>query len=237
MKLPAFDYTKQRWDEWSAYHVTHTHPSLVQFDTDEFVICSRRWTPYDRCRYPDLHLQIVGTHDDDCPRLYVPGSDKPVPKSHLNHKGMQVLLLDLDHHRAVGVYPVLTQDSAPAVPARFFKPSSARYPGYRHDISVYYPGPDAMPVGAPITQAYPQPLTMSQRTHVRELVDACKVWRQMQPESEFASRAPWKFQQLLAIDFADLPFATLTTEQRTAIALHGFNMIMKEEHAYLQFTG
>src|ERR1700746_3198349 len=113
MKLPPFDQANMQWDEWNAFHVVHKRRAFVQFDTGEFVVCHRNWSPDVRCAYPTLNIQIVSTDDRDCPRLTIPGQEKPIPKSHLNHKGQQILLLDHDHKRAVGLRSWLTKDTSP----------------------------------------------------------------------------------------------------------------------------
>jgi hypothetical protein len=212
------------WDAWSAFHVDHVYNTFVQFDTGEFVVCYRHWRPDQRRTYNDLHIRIVATGDDACPRLYVPGKDKPIPWSHLNHKGMQTLLLDLDHKRAVSLDTWLTTENTPSpIPERFLVTN-------QRNVTAYYAGPGAMPVGQPIIRHYPQPLTYDQRKHIGELTDACKVWLQMQPEPVTGTRLP-----LPVLDFVATPFSALTTDQRVAVAARGFDMITKEEHFWLRF--
>jgi hypothetical protein len=216
------------WDSWRAFHIEHCgHSKFVQFDTGELVVCRNGWRPENRQVYKELHIQIVATDDDDCPKLYVPGSTKPVFKSHLNHKGQQTLLLDLDHKRAVSLDSYLDEDNAPLVPRRFTN-SNSRY------VTAWYAGPDAVPVAAPIIRHYPQPLTHDQRNHIKELVDASKVWLQMQHGLD----TPRKRQHpdLKVGDFVDVSFGVLTTEHRMAIATVGFNTIVKEEHPWLTFN-
>jgi hypothetical protein len=226
MKLPKFDRTKMDWDIWRAFYIIHVRSSFVQFDTGEFIVTARRWNPDERRTYKELNLQVVATSDDACPRLYVPGSMKPVPKLHLIDKGQQTLLLDLDHKRAVSLDGWLTKENAPLVPRRFTERQSG--------VSAWYAGPDAVPVGMPVTRYYPEPLTVAQRKHVTELEDAAKVWLQMQGEPETLMQK-WRILKLPVRDFVDVSFSVLTTEHRAAIAVNGFNMIAKEEHAYLTF--
>lgn len=222
MKLPAFDHSKMEWDNWRAFHIDHGYHQFTQFDTGEFVVCSNSWRPENRRVYKELGVQIVATGDDDCPQLFVPGQDKPIAKTHLNHQGMQTLLLDFNHKRAVALGPSLAKDNAPMVPARFFS----------HRVTAYYPGPDAPPVGAPITRHYPQPLTYDERKHINELVDACKVWLQMQP----TPGPKVKLVTLPVGEFLDVSFSVLTTGHRMTIAQNGFNHIVKDEHPWLTFN-
>jgi hypothetical protein len=229
MHLPDFDHSKMQWDAWKAYYIDeHKYNTFVQFDTGEFVVCYRNWRPDERKVYSDLHLRIVATGDEDCPRLYVPGQEKPIPKSHLNHHGMQTLLLDLDSHRAVSINTWLTKENAPAlIPERFASENS------RRNVTAYYAGPQATPVGVPITRHYPQPLSSTQRKHIGELADASKVWLQMQTQHNLAK--PVKWVEMPVLDFVETPFSTLTTEQRVTVAGRGFDMIVKEEHDWLKF--
>jgi hypothetical protein len=225
MKLPPFDHSKMEWDSWRAFHIEHKYHAFIQFDTGEFVVRYNSWRPENRKVYSELHIQIVATDDDECPKLYIPGSTKPVFKSHLNHKGQQTLLLDLDHKRAVSLSPELSEDNAPLVPVRFTEGN--------HNVTAWYAGPDAVPVGAPIIRHYPQPLLPYQREHIKELVDASKVWMQMQPNLDTRKR---QHPDLKVGDFVDVSFAALTTEHRMAIATVGFNTIVKEEHPWLTFN-
>lgn len=229
MKLPAFNRDAMEWDSWQAFHVDLLYHAFVQFDTGEFVVCCNSWRPENRKVYSKLHIQIVATDDDECPKLYTPGmaavvGAKPIPKSHLNHHGQQTLLLDLDHKRAVGLSPLLTKENAPLVPERFTK---------NHRCTAWYAGPDAVPVAAPITRHYPQPLTHDQRSHIKELVDASKVWMQMQHNPAPKRNPP----ALKVAEFIDVSFGVLTPEHRMSIAMNdGFNMIVKEEHPWLTFN-
>lgn len=230
MKLPDFDHSKMEWDSWQAFHVNLGYYAFIQFDTGEFVVANHSWRPEVRKTYSELHIQIVATDDDECPKLYTPGmasvvGAKPIFKSHLNHHGQQTLLLDLDSKRAVGLHPGLTKENAPLVPERFTK---------SHRCTIWYAGSDAMPVGAPITRHYPQPLTFNQRTHIKELEDASKVWLQMQHPAGLKKRHDDV--GVPVGDFVDVSFAALTIEHRTAIAVGGFNMIVKEEHPWLTFN-
>lgn len=231
MKLPPFDRDKMQWDSWEAFHVDLKSYAFVQFDTGEFIVYSTSWRPENRKTYSDFHIQIVATNDDDCPKLYTPGmasvvGAKPIPKSHFNHHGQQTLLLDLDSKRAVGLFPQMTKENAPLVPERFTK---------SHRCSAWYAGPDAVPVAAPITRHYPQPLTFNQRTHIKELEEACKVWLQMQSDPAGLTKQH-KDVKALVRDFIDVSFGVLTIEHRTAIAVRGFDMIVKEEHPWLTFN-
>jgi len=231
MHLPEFDRNKMEWDSWRAFHVTVEHYSaFVQFDTGELIVTNRRWSPDERRAYKELHLQVIGTDDRDCPRLFVPGSDKPVPKSHLNHNGMQVLLLDHDCQRAVSLESWMTGDNnGRTIPERF------RDRGSRN-VNAYYSGPSAMPLGAvPITRHYPQPLTTKERAHVAELHEACKVWLQMQGDPKALMQKHRSLDAPKVATFVDVSFAVLTEEHRTAIAVKGFDMIKREENNWLTF--
>jgi hypothetical protein len=231
MHLPPFDRAEMTWDAWQAFHIGFDR-TFVQFDTGEFVACSRNWSPEDRRLYPSFRLRIVATNDDKCPHLYVPhsGRDKPIPRSHLSRKGQQTLLLDLDSKRAVGLYPWLTQNTAPQVPERFTAKSS-------YNVAAYYAGPNAFPVGAPIAKHYPHPLAFNQRRHVDELTDACKVWLQMQPDPNALRQEYMRgFRHAPnPIHFLDMPFSTLTEIQRMAIVVEGFDMIAEEKYPFLTF--
>jgi hypothetical protein len=234
MKLPPFDHSKMRWDAWQAFHVDHLHGRFIQFDTGEFVVCSYSWRPDQRRTYGELGLQVVATDDKDCPQLYAPGvisviGAKPIPKTHLGHHGQQMLLLDLPNRRAVGLGGMLDKDAWPTIPERFTDCYSR--------IVAYYSGPEAMPIGAPITQHHPHPLTPGERTHIRELIDACKVWLQMQPNPDELKNKHRNAKVLPVGDFVDVSFSALTTEHRMAIAVRdGFNMIVKKTHPWLTFN-
>ena len=103
MKLPAFNHAEMEWDSWRAFHIDAPRVRQVHSVRHRRVCrVDSNWRPENRQVYKELNIQIVATDDDDCPKLYIPGSDKPVPKSHLNTRAMQTLLLDFDHKRAVG---------------------------------------------------------------------------------------------------------------------------------------
>jgi len=233
MHLPEFDYNTMEWDNWRAFHITQSvdpRPSrtFVQFDTGEFIVTNRHWSPDERRNYKALHLQVIGTDDSNYPQLFVPGAAKPVPKSHLNHNGMQVLLLDHDCQRAVSLESWMTDDNnGRTVPARFRRPYS---------VAAYYSGPKAMPVGAvPITRHYPQPLTTKEREHVTEMHEACKMWLQMQGDPK-ALMSLYRTEAAPAVaSFVDVSFAVLTEAHRTTIAMKGFNMLIREENNWLTF--
>lgn len=231
MKLPDFDHARMEWDSWQAFHLNPTFYAFVQFDTGEFVVASNSWRPENRKVYSELHIQVVATDDEECPKLYTPGmasvvGAKPIPKSHLSHHGQQTLLLDFDHKRAVSLFPQLTKENAPLVPERFTR---------SHRCSAWYAGPNAVPVGAPITQHHPQSLTHDERKHINELGDACKVWLEMQPNPAGLKKQHGDV-KVPVDDFIGVSFAILTTEHRTAIAVRGFDMIVKEEHPWLTFN-
>ena len=233
MKLPRFDHSKMEWDGWRAFHVDHYYNKFVQFDTGEFVVNSRRWSPDERQIYKELHLQVVATDDDKCPPLFTPGmatvvGAKPIPKSHLNHNGQQILLLDFNHKRAVSIDRTLSREDMPLIPERFT--------GHYSRVVAYYAGSKAVPVGSPITRHRPQQLTPDERTHIKELVDASKVWLQMQPNPDEISKKQRRDMKALPVsEFVDVSFGVLTTDHRVAIALNGFNNIIKEEHPWLTF--
>ena len=74
MKTPDFNYVFQCWDAYKQFHVTHGNSyrgkTFVQFDTGE-VICIRSiLKPNERRYYSELNVRIVGTTDDDMPKLY-----------------------------------------------------------------------------------------------------------------------------------------------------------------------
>lgn len=228
MHLPEFDHSSMAWDDWRAFHIIHgAHNKFVQFDTGEFIVCARSWQPGERHTYNEFHLKVVATDDEDCPKLYLPGMSKvegakPIYKSHLNHHGQQVLLLDYDSKRAVGLWPVLKGSAS--IPERFTDSSR---------VAVYYAGPHAFPVGAPVTRQYPQPLTPAQRMHINELKSACDVWMQMNTGTitiprDHAARS--------VIEFVDKSFSELTSIQRLVIARWGFDMLVKEKHEWLEFN-
>lgn len=228
MKLPPFNHAEMAWDGWRTFYVDYGYGKFAQFDTGEFVVCRYNWPPDARMVYRDLHIQIVATDDEACPQLYVPGSDKPIFKSHLYHTGQQTLLLDFDHKRAVGINAYLDEDNAPLVPRRFTDSNARR-------VTAWYAGSNAVPVGTPITRHYPQPLTSNERKHLDEVKTACQVWLQMQPDPEALKKQHKKVQTPVG-NFIGVSFAMLTTEHRTAIATKGFYMTVKEEHPWLTFN-
>jgi hypothetical protein len=222
MQLPAFDYTRMHWDAWQAFHIDYDSV-FIQFDTGEFVVRHHDWRPNERKVHYDLHLQVVATADRDCPRLYAPGHDRPIPRAHLERDGQQVLLLDLDHGRAVSLDGVLRD----AVPGRFVCGS----------LAAYYAGAVAMPLGGgPITRRWPHPLTHDLRRHAAAVTDACKVWlgmhdddarRELTREHRYVKAPVWAF--------LGVPFAELSEATRTAVAVRGFGMIAEEKHPWLTF--
>jgi hypothetical protein len=94
-----------------------------------------------------------------------------------------------------------------------------------------------MPVtGGPITRHYPQPLKPEERTHINELVEASKVWLQMQSDPEQLKRDDRHAIVPRVGEFVDVSFGTLTPGHRTAIAVNGFNMLLEEKHPWLTFN-
>ena len=232
MKLPEFKLDEMEWDSWHSFHVDVAWNKFVQFDTGEFVVVNKRWNPDKREVHNDLRIQIVATSDDNCPRLYLPNTPGPMPvaKSHLNHKGHQILLIDFDHKRAVSVDRYLDKDNVTApIPERFT--NSEHRCGGR--ISAYYAGPNAVPIGTPITRHFPHPLTSEQRKRIDDLKSACDVWLKMQPNPEALAKEQHKFKAPPVAGFIYAAFSTVLPAQRALIAVHGFDMILKEEHPWL----
>lgn len=104
-----------RWDYYGRFHIkistkslapdrySHPHGTAIfaQF-TDGLTICNRKEpSPDERGYYPLLGVSLISTTDDSCPPLFVPGDDKPIPKSHLNYTGATYLVVDWRHKRAV----------------------------------------------------------------------------------------------------------------------------------------
>jgi hypothetical protein len=170
MKPVDFDFTRQRWDEYRAFHTNDGH--IVQFATGECIYTRPNPDPHERRHFRARMIQSVGTDDSDLPDLYLPGDTKPLPKAWLNNNGMQYLMVDYDRDKAVRLFSY-----GATMPLTI--PTHLRQRN-RSDVRVYWAGPGCDPIGASILISQPFVPLPEQRAAIRALRDQCTAWVAMQ---------------------------------------------------------
>jgi hypothetical protein len=214
------------WDEWhdffiphgstNNYQVGHSAP-FIQFNSGELIVNNRGFDPNIRKRYPDLNVRIVATTDYDCPTLTRVGETKPIPKSHLNHRGQQILLVDEDQGIAVGLFKDKRGEldfRRETMPQRFLD----------RKVAAYYAGENREPIGHPIILEYAPPLTNEQKEHIHDLTMACETWMQMSTDPNHIKLWDKKSNNLHAVPISmpeamKYTFASLDDKKREQIAL------------------
>jgi hypothetical protein len=177
MKMPEFDTTVRRWDKFKEFHVGYG-PNLswsadisgcafIHFQKGDLILQRSSWEKPDlRRAYLDGSVSIRSTADAKCPKLAIPGDDKPLPTAWLTRGGQQILLVDHDHNIAVSV----------AVGGKKLRNENA---------FVWYEYGEAKPVScARIKVSRPKKYTKDERAHIDGLVNACKAWAEMLGEKE-----------------------------------------------------
>jgi hypothetical protein len=149
MKLPEWDEQYKTWDKFKAFHIGITRTGLVQtypnwswqnwsgglnfimFDTGELIYRPTNVRPDCRGLSEQLNVGIYRTIDRDCPRLYLPDG-KLIPKSWLNYRGSQLIIVDHDSGQVFPAEGYTPNETVVNAPARFAEDKSNR---------LYWPGP------------------------------------------------------------------------------------------------
>ena len=95
MKLPDFDHKHKLYDRFRHAFYNELSAGFMLFETGELLGLRSLDKSEMRRVYRNLGLEIVGTNDDDCPRLLTP-EGVCVPKAHLDYKGQHIICVDLD---------------------------------------------------------------------------------------------------------------------------------------------
>lgn len=222
MREEKFDYSRARWDEWKAFHISQ-YGCFVRFETGEMVVRSMRFDPGDRHEYSDHGVGIFSTTDSDCPSFTTPDG-KPVKKVWLDDGGAQTLLVDYKHKRAVRLDGWAGNDAwQKPIPERFQKSF----------IRAYYAGPNSIPLGQPIRISRPKVLTLAEKRHIQTLIEASKAWYVMM-ELDKRPRPP-RVDPVATGLVCDIPYTMLLDDMKVALAVAGTTpSIEKSWHKYLQ---
>jgi hypothetical protein len=195
MKIDDFDRTKMQWDRYRRFHTIGSHGS-VKFETGEMIFTHSVFKPDSRCGTRDnvagASLRIVGTNDRDCPPLYFHAEtlstdearadlaklnqkaedmSGAVPKAWLNGSGRQMLLVDSETGRAIGMGPNGAHKAWAHTPDWIKKGVN-----YYQSAVVYIPGNNKNAIGSNVALFIPYKRTTEQRRAEAELVGACKAW-------------------------------------------------------------
>jgi hypothetical protein len=170
--MPEFDTTVRRWDKFKEFHVGYG-PNLswsadisgcafIHFQKGDLILQRCSWEKPDlRRAYLDGSVRITSTADATCPKLAIPGDDKPLPTAWLTRGGQQILLVDHDHNIAVAV----------AHGGKKLRNENA---------FVWYEYGEAKPVSsASIKVSRFEKYTKEQRAHIDGLVNGCRAWAEM----------------------------------------------------------
>ena len=184
MRLPTFDMGEAYWDEYKQFYIPHASKydarrgPLIQFQTGELFVINRTWEPDERKLYANLNIQVVSTKDDDCPALFRPGDKKAIPKSHLNCAGQQILLVDWNHHVAVGL------DGDKRKKFRYPKDLGMSQWLENKSFAAWYKGEKYEPIGQQVCIEYDYPFTKDQQEHLSDLKMACATWYAMNDDAK-----------------------------------------------------
>jgi hypothetical protein len=170
------------------------------------------------------NISIVATTDAECPALYVPGEDKPIPKAWLDDGGMQVLLIDWCTSRVVRL--------------TFTPRRGDENDGWRAQVPValrmrctaYCPGAGMPPLGDPVAVSPPRVLLKHEKHVIETNIAASKAWLALEADSPDLSAIKnmgWRtkrdegVERSLNIATTLRPFNDLTPVQRWRLGHHG----------------
>jgi hypothetical protein len=228
MRLPAFDHTDARWDEFKAFHVRHrARDAIVQFDTGELIITSGYFKPHQRRAYQTFGLTILAGHDTpQLPDMVTP-TGEPVRRSWLATP--QTLLIDESTRRVVRL---LRYGQLKGIPVRL-----------RGHARGYFAGPGEPPLGGSVSVKRPIRLTPEQRRHLADVHAACTMWAAFQSEQEqrgilaAANIQPWPLVWQRPVETARIinqTFADILPAMRLRVAAKGLKTTYTiETHDYL----
>jgi hypothetical protein len=227
MKMPDFNANPaaHRWDLWRAFHIVDR--CFTDFSTGECIWAGPTPDPAQRRLYSKRNVQIVATTDPECPKLYIPGEDTPIPAAWLSRNGAQYLAVDYDFNMAVRLMHHSPYGSASGwadrpIPQRF-----------HNQCAVYWGGPGCKPVGDPIIVSPPWTPTREQKVHLKNLKDQAAAWALMfDVTAGFGSmvhhivdgvrtRTRISPDPVPARTLMDREFVDLTFEERARLHLHG----------------
>jgi len=101
MKKFTFNANQRSWDQYQEFH--RRKGPFVEFETGR-VILTHIPDVYERKYYPDYGIQLVSTTDPACPVMFTNKEDtKSIPKSWVKQGGQQIVAIDWEQERAIGV--------------------------------------------------------------------------------------------------------------------------------------
>jgi hypothetical protein len=193
MKLPPFDYARQHWDRFRAFH-TNNYP-FIQFASGELILADSSPDPDLRQHYKPYNLTITMTTDPQCPSLYlepwVEGA-KPVPRTHLTRSGGQYLLIDHCLNTAVRIG--YDRDVRKNVPVNL-----------RNEAYVYFAGEGLPAQGLPIEVSPPRLLSAEEKARITTRVAECRLWASMQEDMEARNKSLRRMRELCSWSEARYP--------------------------------
>lgn len=221
MKMPAFEPSRRRWDEFKQFHIQSG--KFVDFESGECIWVHPAPDPCDRRMYSARQVQIVSTADSDCPDLFDPSTGEKLPTAWLTQGGQQMLAIDHEFNMAVGLRATNSGRSA-NLPQGI--------PTHLHSrAAVYWGGEGQKPVGrSQVHYNPPLVLTLEQKRGVSALRDQCQVWMTMLDidatrwsESVVVSGTPHKVVRgaIPVTELFDKTIADLTISERVQLHLHG----------------
>ncbi len=172
MRLPTWDHTKVKWDQFRAFHIgvrkdgltdsdvhgyVYRAPQFVMFETGELICVKWSMHPEHRGKWENLNVSVVSSRDVDCPSPMWTPDGVPIYKAWLHPRGTSAphLLIDHDTGRVVSLGGYGRGENDPDLrPARFKSPSDI--PG-AFNATAYFAGPGMAPTsGAPVKVYRPQ---------------------------------------------------------------------------------
>jgi hypothetical protein len=197
MKLPEFDRSRMRWDEYKRFHVKRSN-WFVQFETGEFIITTDTFKPDERRIIPGTDLRVVTPADSDCPQLYFDpkAPDRAETESALRIAGYSPEKL---YTKAIprawlhtGYSPTLLVDETTGRVVRLYNPAIHKHAGWssipawvragggHYSRAVaYLPGHDSPAIASRLQIRYPYRPDKDEREALASLRAGCVAWRNM----------------------------------------------------------
>ena len=145
---------KRAWDRYNMFHKMHSASGLVVFQTDQVAVATPNFSSYQRRVYPELGVSIVATNGNNAVDAintwtFQTAGGELIPKTQLNHRGMQLLFVQ--NHTGAAVR--IDWDS--------YKATAGMPPHLWPTFGVSHHSQSPYPVGAPVLRDEPWPLWRS----------------------------------------------------------------------------
>lgn len=218
MRLPAFNYSRQRWDRFQEFHhnpLGNSEYSLfTQFCTGLLRV-NYLPKPNERGVYNTLGLRLVKVEDSGLPELYTP-------------EGVRVLPAHIKHH-----YLVIDQDTN-QVTRLAYKYRQEHHLSMRNSYALFLGGKpfDAVPIEVDILDTQ---WKKGHWEHLNTLRYGCRMKEQLDPKLLRVNTKKYNTRPVPAQDMVHIKnISELTTDQLLHISRYGYTWPRKiVEYPYL----